>query len=79
MMIPLSEAKTKLFELVRNAADEDVVLLRHGRPAAMLIAPERFDALLDEIEDLRDRLSVYEVAEPGLRVSLDKMNAELGL
>jgi antitoxin StbD len=81
MLVPLSEAKTRLFELVRDAEDEDIVLLRHGRPAAVIVGAARLDALVEELEDVRDRLSVYESREApeDLRVPLDKAKAELGL
>lgn len=39
MEIPLTEANATLADLVRRAeAGEDIVLTRHGRPAARLIA-----------------------------------------
>ncbi|MBV8683854.1 MAG: type II toxin-antitoxin system prevent-host-death family antitoxin [Caulobacteraceae bacterium] len=54
--IPVSEAKALLTELVRRAeAGEDIVLTRHGQPAARLVAARpRLDraakwALLQEI------------------------------
>ena len=38
MEIPVSEAKARLTDLVRRAeAGEDIVLMRHGRPAARLV------------------------------------------
>ena len=38
MEVPISEAKARLTDLVRRAeAGEDVVLMRHGRPAARLV------------------------------------------
>lgn len=36
------------------------MISNHGKPAAIVLSPERYDGLLDEIEDLRDRLAVYE-------------------
>jgi antitoxin StbD len=74
-MVPITEAKTRLSELVRDASDEDVLLLRHGRPAAVLVSAERHEALLDEIEDLRDRLSIYE--RERLTVDWEQAKAEL--
>jgi prevent-host-death family protein len=39
MRIPVSEAKSRLTDLVRRAeGGEDVVLTRHGRPAARIVA-----------------------------------------
>lgn len=45
-----------------------------AHPAAVLVGADRYDALLKEMEDLKDRLSVCEStrsepAEPGLRGS----------
>lgn len=76
-LMPISEAKGRLAELVRDADDDDVLLLRHGRPAAVLMSARRHEALLEEIEDLRDRLSIHE--REGLTMGLDKVAAELGL
>ncbi len=80
-LIPITEAKARLNELVRDAETADVLLLRHGRPAAVLVGMERYEALLEELEDLADRLSVYESsgAEPDLRIGIEKVKAELGL
>jgi len=38
--IPLSEAKDDLSRLLREAARQDVVITRHGKPAAVLIGFE---------------------------------------
>ena len=80
-LVPITEAKAKLTELVRDAATEDVLLLRHGRPAAILVAPDRLDALHDQIEELEDRLSVFESLDHGPegRIPLEKLGVELGM
>ena len=75
--IPISEAKPRLAEIVRDSDDEDVLLLRHGRPAAVVMSARRWDAVNEEIEDLRDRLSIHE--RDGVTVDFDKVVAELGL
>lgn len=76
-LISISKAKGRLSELVRQATDEDVVLMNHSTPVAVLVAMDRYDALLDEIEDLKDRLSVHE--QTGVTIPADKLMAELGL
>jgi len=53
-LVPISEARARLSRLVREAADRDIVLMNHGRPAAILISAERYESLLEELEDLRD-------------------------
>jgi prevent-host-death family protein len=75
--VPISEAKARLSAIVRESDSEDVLLLRHGRPAAVVVSTRRYNALLEEIEDLKDRLSVHE--RDGVTVGLDKVIAELGL
>lgn len=75
--IPISEAKGRLSELVRESDDHDVLLMRHARPAAVLMSYERHEALLERLEDALDRLSVHE--RDGVTISLDKLAAELGL
>ncbi len=59
-LISIDEARTRLRKLVRDADDHHIVLMNNCRPAAILISPQRYSALVDEIEDLRDRLSVHE-------------------
>jgi antitoxin StbD len=76
-LVPISEAKARLSELVRDSDAEDVLLLRHGRPVAVVLSARRYEGLLEEIEDLRDRLSVHE--REGLTVGLDAVKAQLGL
>lgn len=76
-LVPISEARARLSKLVREAADQDVVLMNHGRPAGILISPERYESLLDELEDLRDRLSVHE--RERVTMPLSKLAIELGI
>ena len=54
MLVTVTEAKARLGELLREAAEEDVVVVRHGHAAAVLVGAERYDALLEELEDLEE-------------------------
>jgi antitoxin StbD len=76
-LVPISEARARLSQLVRQASDGEVVLMNHGRPAAVMISAERYDSLLEELEDLRDRLSVHE--REHVTMPFDKFVAELGI
>lgn len=80
-LVPLTEAKNRLHEIVRQAEDDNVVLLRHGRPVAIVISPAALDNLLEEIEDLKDRCSVLEsrLESSDMRVPWEKVEVELGL
>ncbi|MBO0814810.1 MAG: type II toxin-antitoxin system Phd/YefM family antitoxin [Actinobacteria bacterium] len=75
--VPVSEAKAKLTQLLRDSAEQDVVLMRHGHPAAVLMSAGRHAELVEALEDAEDRLAVYESAgEPA--VPLDVLFAETG-
>jgi prevent-host-death family protein len=49
--LPISEAKMKLGELVASleAGDEEVIITRNGRPAAVLLATEAYEALQETL------------------------------
>lgn len=76
-LVPISEAKGRLSELVRESDDHDVLLMRHGRPAAVLVSHARHEALIERIQDLMDRLSVHE--REGLTMDFDKLTTQLDL
>jgi prevent-host-death family protein len=76
-LVPISEARARLSQLVREAGEREIVLMNHGRPAAILISAEHYESLLEEIEDLRDRLSVHE--REHVTMPFEKFVAELGI
>lgn len=80
-VMQLTEARNKLSEMVRRVQDKPIWILRHSQPVAVLVSPARYEALLDEIEDLKDRLSIYEseASSSDMRIPLDKMKIELGM
>jgi prevent-host-death family protein len=75
-LVPISEAKGRLSELIRTSDTGDVVLLRHGRPAAVMLSVERYQALLDRCEDLADAVSILDRNEPTMDYA--KFRAQLG-
>jgi antitoxin StbD len=76
-LVSISKARPRLSELVRHSHDEDVVLMNHSTPAAVIVSVDRYEALLDELEDLRDRLSIHE--RTGVTIPAEKLLIELGL
>lgn len=78
-LVPVSEARVRLAELIEEADGEEVLLLKHGRPVGVLLSHDGYERLLDHIEDLEDELSVRRAGEDGPPISLDKLKAELGI
>lgn len=66
--LSLSEAKMKLSELVDKVqhADEEVVITRNGRPAAVLISPDELESMRETIEIKADRDLMKEI-QAGLK------------
>lgn len=77
-MVPITEAKARLSELVALVRDEHagdtVLLMKHGRPAAVVV-DAAYAQLLDALEDAEDRLSLLE--RPGDVVDFDAALAAL--
>ncbi|MDA8035322.1 MAG: type II toxin-antitoxin system prevent-host-death family antitoxin [Actinomycetota bacterium] len=75
----VSEARERLSEAVETAHTEAVVLERYGRPAAVLISPERYEELVAAAEDAED-VAAFDaaMAEEGPNIPWDEVKAELG-
>jgi prevent-host-death family protein len=45
-VIPLSEVKMKLSQLVKEVSslDEEIIITRHGKPVAIIVSPDEFDS-----------------------------------
>ena len=76
----VSEAREKLSEAVETARSEAVFLERYGNPAAVLISPERYEELMDALEDAEDVAAFDEaMAEEGDNIPWEQVKADLGL
>jgi antitoxin Phd len=58
---------------------ETVVLERYGRPAAVLISPERYEELMDALEESED-VTAFDaaMAEDGPDIPWEQVKADLG-
>jgi prevent-host-death family protein len=61
--LSLSEAKMKLSKLVDtvSSTDEEVVITKNGRPAAVLVSPEEFESLQETAAVRADRDLMAEI------------------
>ncbi len=66
--LSVSEAKMKLSGLIDtvNATDEEIVITKNGRPAAVLVSPEEFESLKETIA-IRSDLALMKEIKKGLR------------
>lgn len=75
--LSISEAKMKLSALVDSLgiADEEVVITKNGRPAAVLVSPDEFEGWRETLVVLSDSELMEEINE-GLQ-TLKKKKASL--
>ncbi len=75
--LSVSEAKMKLSALIDavNATDEEIVITKNGRPAAVLVSPEEFESLKETVA-VRSDLALMKEIRRGLKV-LKKKKAEV--
>jgi antitoxin Phd len=75
----ISAARDNLPGAVEQARRESVILERYGRPAAVLISPERYDELMNALEDAED-IEAFDaaMAEEGPDVPWAQVKADLG-
>jgi len=75
----VSAARDNLPAAVELAKSEAVFLERYGRPAAVLLSPERYAALLAAYEEADD-VAAFDaaMAEEGPNVPWEQVKADLG-
>jgi len=75
----VSEARARLSEAVETAGSEAVFLERYGRPAAVLVSVERYEELVEALEDVED-VAAFDaaMAEEGPSVPWEQVKADLG-
>jgi antitoxin Phd len=77
--INISAARDNLPRAIEAARTEAVFLERYGRRAAVLLSPERYDELMDALEEAED-VAAFDAAmeEEGPNVPWDEVKADLG-
>jgi prevent-host-death family protein len=77
--IAISEARERLSEAVELAGGEVVLLERYGKPAAVLLSPERYEELMEVFEEAED-ITAFDasMAEEGENIPWEQVKADLG-
>jgi antitoxin Phd len=75
----VSEARERLSEAVETSHTEAVFLKRYGRPAAVLVSPERYEELMEALEEEED-VEAFDAAmvEEGANIPWEVVKADLG-
>lgn len=84
-VLPLSEVKTKLSELVDvvDRRDEPITITRNGKPIAIIVSKEEYDGWHETVEILRDaqflkeiRAGIRSLARTKKRHTVDELFAD---
>lgn len=75
----ISAARDNLPHAVELARTETVFLERYGRRAAVLLSPERYEQLVEALEDAED-VAAFDaaMAEEGSNIPWEQVKADLG-
>ena len=82
--IPVTKAKTRLLDLVRNIKDSDdtIAITKNGVPEVVLISMNKFLGLLETMEILSDEKAMKSIrqsireADKGMWIDFDEVMAE---
>ena len=75
----ISAARDNLPAAVELSRTEAVILERYGHPAAVLVSPERYEELMEALEDAED-VAAFDAAmqEEGPNIPWEQVKADLG-
>jgi len=86
-IVPFTKARATLTELLDDveARHEHLVITRRGRPAAVVVSPEEWEAIEETLDVLQDEQTLADLraseedVKAGRLFSLDEVRRELGL
>jgi len=75
----VSEARENFSEAIATSAVEAVFIQKHGEAAAVLISPERYEQLMDALEEIEDIQAIEEAKlDPRPSIPWEQVKANLG-
>jgi prevent-host-death family protein len=76
----VTEARENFSEAIATSAVEAVFIQKHGENAAVLISPERYEELMDALEEIEDMTSYDSaMADPSPNIPWEEVKRQLGL
>ena len=78
-IIPVSDLRRRTSDVIKavQGGDQVVYVTRHGRPAVVVVDYEDYEALMAQLEDLSDLVSLKAAVDEPAR-PYDEFLAELG-
>jgi len=76
----VTEARENFSEAIATSAVEAVFIQKHGENAAVLISPERYEELMDALEEIED-MEAYDSAmvDTSPNIPWEEVKRQLGL
>ncbi len=76
LVFTISEMRRNVSKIINQVIEQDDVALitRFGKPAAILLTYDRFNALVEQLDDLEDALALYQRQDDEF-VSFDELVA----
>jgi len=76
----VTEARENFSEAIATSAVEAVFIQKHGENAAVLISPERYEELMDALDEIED-MAAYDsaMADPSPNIPWEEVKRQLGL
>lgn len=77
--VSVADARKNFSGVIARAKDEAVFVERRGQRAAVVISPERYERMLEALEDAEDAAAFDEaMAEEGSNIPWAQVKADLG-
>jgi antitoxin Phd len=77
--VNISTARENLPGVIETARTEAVILERYGRPAAVVVSPERYEQLMNALDEVDDVAAFDEaMAEEGPNIPWAAVKVDLG-
>jgi prevent-host-death family protein len=76
-IVPISELRLRQSEILEQVEQAPVVLTHHGKAAAVLVHPERWNHILQHIEHLDDLITVLSAELAVARGEAELVDADI--